>query len=334
MALPALVILPVTWVLLALSTAQNTCPEVKFTGLSGTEKVTIIQGCPGVPGTAGPKGELGPQGPRGEKGLPGIIGKMGPPGSKGESSSSGPRGFPGPPGVPGLQGPKGDKGSPGTTSTQGSKGVKNCKELLEQGNTLNGWYLIQPNDRKSLMVKCDMETDGGGWIVFQRRQDGSVDFYQDWKTYKKGFGNQNSEFWLGNDNLNALTSTGSHQFRVDFVDFENAKTFAVYKDFRISSETENYKLTVGEYTAGNAGDSLVYHNNRPFTTKDKDNDGDPNNCAQIFKGGWWYGNCHHSNLNGLYHGGAHSSYADGVNWKTGKGLNYSYKVVEMKFRPK
>ena len=42
-----------------------------------------------------------------------------------------------------------------------------------------------------------MDTDGGGWVVFQRRMDGNEDVYCNWTDYVKGFGDLNGEFWLG-----------------------------------------------------------------------------------------------------------------------------------------
>ncbi|KAK0065208.1 BpsFReD13.1, partial [Biomphalaria pfeifferi] len=39
-----------------------------------------------------------------------------------------------------------------------------------------------------LKVMCDTKTDGGGWIIFQRRINGKVDFYRNWQAYRDGFG--------------------------------------------------------------------------------------------------------------------------------------------------
>lgn len=51
-----------------------------------------------------------------------------------------------------------------------------------------------------------------------------------------------------------------------------------------------------------------------------------------YHGAWWYAECHTSNLNGLYLRGPHKSFANGVNWYSWRGYNYSYKISEMKVR--
>lgn len=81
------------------------------------------------------------------------------------------------------------------------------------------------------------------------------------------------------------------------------------------------------------GDSLLKHSGMRFTTKDRDGDHSENNCAAFYRGAWWYRNCHTSNLNGQYLRGAHASYADGVEWSSWTGWQYSLKFSEMKIRP-
>ena len=181
-----------------------------------------------------------------------------------------------------------------------------------------------------------METDGGGWNVFQRRQDGSVDFYRNWTDYENGFGNLTGEFWLGLDNIHRLTKEGS-TLRVDLGDFQDNTTYAEYSTFSIGNSTTEYTLSVGGYS-GTAGDGLITddnsanhnHNGMKFTTRDNDND-DANdaNCAQRFVGAWWYNKCRQSDLNGRYSHNA--NFTDGIFWFDWK-CWYSLKFTEMKTR--
>ena len=211
-----------------------------------------------------------------------------------------------------------------------------CQDTQAQGQTASGVYIIKPDNQSAFQAYCDMDTDGGGWTVFQRREDGSVDFYRYWSDYQQGFGNLSGEFWLGLDKIHRLASTAT-QLRVDLQDFEGNSRYAQYSSFSVGDSASKYILSVSGYS-GTAGDSLTrgdqIHNGQPFTTRDQDNDdrNDGRNCAQVFKGAWWYDACHDSNLNGLYHGGSHLSYADGVNWEAWRGMHYSLKFTEMKLR--
>ncbi|XP_038061089.1 microfibril-associated glycoprotein 4-like [Patiria miniata] len=221
---------------------------------------------------------------------------------------------------------------------------KSCKMLLDVGYRSSGTYTIYPEGfgNGSLRVYCDMETDGGGWIVFQRRQDGSVDFYRNWTEYQSGFGDLSSEFWLGNDNLVTLTSNdsrGTWELRFDLEDWENNTACAKYSDFQISPG--EYNLIIGQYdTNSTAGDSLGYHRSHfgyhrglPFSTKDRDNDDlGSSNCAQTYTGAWWFNHCFLSHLNGPYHQFGSVQYSIGVQWETWKGYYYSLKTCSMKMR--
>lgn len=53
---------------------------------------------------------------------------------------------------------------------------KNCAELYKSGERINGVYTIDSDDLGAFDVFWDQTTAGGGWTVFRKRLDGSVDF--------------------------------------------------------------------------------------------------------------------------------------------------------------
>ena len=101
-------------------------------------------------------------------------------------------------------------------------------------------------------VFCDQTTAGGGWTVFQKRLDGSVDFYRHWNDYKHGFGDLSGEFWLGLDKIHLLTSYSHNMLRVDLGDFGGNTAFAEYNSVVVMSEEDKYKLIIGPYSGRTA----------------------------------------------------------------------------------
>ncbi|ELU10284.1 hypothetical protein CAPTEDRAFT_117311, partial [Capitella teleta] len=177
-----------------------------------------------------------------------------------------------------------------------------CQELKARGVTRSGVYRLDLSSFALGLfdVSCDMESDGGGWMVVQRRQDGSVDFYRGWQDYAGGFGNINSEFWLGNDMLHIITTTKPHKLRVDLGYFDGVSVYADYSDFSVAGANDFYRLHCKGYS-GTAGDDMKYNDGCQFTTKDEDHDTKKTkNCAVSFLGAWWYPSDPFANLNGKY----------------------------------
>ena len=192
------------------------------------------------------------------------------------------------------------------------------------------YSVIRPdgNDALNIPYLCDEVTDGGGWIVVQRRVTGKEDFYRKWTAYKKGFGSLSDDFWIGNDILYTVTGSGKYELRVE-LRYKGKMAFAQYGEFSIANETGGYAIGVGNYH-GTAGDSLAFHKGQKFSTRDRDNDGQPlSSNADTFTGAWWYNSGHHSNLNGKWggprwKGPAWNTFTDG----------YPATYTEMKIRLK
>ena len=176
---------------------------------------------------------------------------------------------------------------------------------------------------------CDTNNGGGGWLVVQRRKDGSVDFNRTWVEYENGFGKLTGEFWYGLKALHCLTGQGGWEMRMDIKLANGTNIILQYEQFKVASAIDKYKLTVGGFQ-GITTDPMAYHNAMKFTTKDNDNDSyRPRNCALFYgptkpNGGWWHNGCWNINPNNFY------NHHEGINLNS-KWITLSYN--EIKIRP-
>lgn len=130
--------------------------------------------------------------------------------------------------------------------------------------------------------------------------------FRGWDEYENGFGELDGNVWLGLTYLHRLTADGPARLHVYLETFDEGDwAYAAYASVQVSDSSDNYRLTVEGYS-GTAGDAMIMFgaptaaNEMQFSTYDRDNDLYPTSCAQTYRGGWWYNQCHVANVNGLY----------------------------------
>ncbi|XP_062134625.1 angiopoietin-related protein 7-like [Drosophila sulfurigaster albostrigata] len=186
--------------------------------------------------------------------------------------------------------------------------IKKIKKLEENPpsscipfGSSTGVHRIKALGIDSFDVLCDSQTAGDGWTVIQQRLDGKENFTRNWAAYRNGFGSFDGDFFLGLEKIHRLTSERRHILHIHMEHFNGTIHFVQYDHFNVSSVDEHYELNrLGQFSGNTTYNTLRMHINQKFTTYDRDNDISGNyNCAD-HNGGWWYTNCVHANLNGLF----------------------------------
>ncbi|KAI8119952.1 Tenascin-N [Lucilia cuprina] len=216
---------------------------------------------------------------------------------------------------------------------------KHCKEDHEPKDCesatkctqKSGYYKISLSEEKKIMVFCDMNITGGSWMHILRRIDGSLDFERNWSTYLEGFGNVKSEYWIGLQNLYALTNNnGRQQLYVHLEDFEGETYYALYDNFVVGRANERFKLiSLGNYS-GTAIDGMSYSVGAKFYTLQDGRVIDGFAC-DTNGGGWWYKKCSNSSPTNSYF----DKYSDNVGIIWGENENqqpYFFKTIYFMIR--
>ena len=170
------------------------------------------------------------------------------------------------------------------TVVDGTSILKNCCDVAEKSDSYFSISIKHPTvyhiidycaQRPVTQGYCDTITDGGGWLVVQRRRwYGREDFHRSWSEYEWGFGHLHSQYWYGLRSLYCLTNRETFELRIDLT-FENGtKSYLHYNNFRVGSPSSNYQLSISGFTGYSGEDPFATHslNGQQFSTHDRAND--------------------------------------------------------------
>ena len=182
---------------------------------------------------------------------------------------------------------------------------------------------------------CDMETDGGGWMVILRRSGSKRRFYRTLRGYKKFFGKLDRDFWLGLDNIHYYTSNAGPrgaELRIELVK-NGTKYYALYSNFYVGAFWTRYTLQVGGYSnESTLPDSLSYSNGETFTTYDQEDDSHPRKCTQVYQDAWWHKISGNESCTKVSLLKDMNSVPKGLIWEI-DGEKVGFDYAEMKIRP-
>ncbi|XP_037799288.1 ficolin-1-like [Penaeus monodon] len=185
---------------------------------------------------------------------------------------------------------------------------------------------------KPIQVWCDMDTDGGGWTVFFKREKNLIQerFNRSWSEYKDGFGNPSSEYWLGNELLHTMTSSREYTLRMDLQLATGDFKSGVWKRVLVDDEIGKYKMTLSSYSpeSSTTSNCMSQSHGKFFSTYDRDHDSSSSNCAVNKQGGWWHYSCTSGSY--LY---PTSPYPSGLASTCYNGQGVTANWIQFKLRP-
>ena len=180
--------------------------------------------------------------------------------------------------------------------------IIDCSDLYNLGYKASGIYSINlPGGIGIQDVRCNMDVRGGGWMVFTYRMNGEHEWYADWETFKNGFGQHPGDFYMGNEMIHKITSSGGYEFYYVSEKGET-KYEGWHEKFSIDDEWNQYILRLNGNYDGDMMNVIRQSRNRQFSSKDRDHDPNGNrNCANERKASWWWTGCGAFNAHGSFY---------------------------------